>query len=198
MKVTNKLYNENGAVLVVDTNPDNKDSVQVVYAHVDTVNDNGLKLNSDSLEVTRSKYPVLVEHSDRRVEDVVGYIETTGKPNEKGEFVGDITFYHTPQGEHAKQLWADGVFTELSVSYFIKDYDIINDDDDFYIDVKQAILKEVSIVSVGADRNTFEVKKDDTDTEDDANKPADDNKEQAENSTDLERKKLELLKKLLD
>lgn len=197
MKVTNKLYNENGAVLVVDTNPDNKDSVQVVYAHVDTVNDNGLKLNSDSLEVTRSKYPVLVEHSDRRVEDVVGYIETTGKPNEKGEFVGDITFYNTPQGQHAKQLWADGVFTELSVSYYIKDYDVIDDDDSFYIDVKQAILKEVSIVSVGADRNTFEIKKDDADTTDDTNEP-EDNKEPAENATDLERKKLELLKKLLD
>ena len=140
--------------------------VTVVYAHVDVVNNNGLKLNSDSIEVTREKYPVLIEHSDARVEDVVAYITTDGKPNEQGEFVGVIHFYNTEQGKHAAQLWADGVFNELSVSYYIQDYEIIDDlDGGDYINVKSALLKEVSIVSVGADRDTHEIKTEDEPTD---------------------------------
>lgn len=131
-------------------------SYRVVYAHVDAVNDNKLQLTADSIQTTRDRYPVLVEHADNRVEDVVGYITTDGRPNEAGEFVGEITFYtNTPQAQHAEQLWRDGVITELSVSYYIKDYDVMEDGE--YVRVNSAILKEVSLVSVGADRHTGEV-----------------------------------------
>ena len=123
---------------------------------MDEVNDNKLQLTANSIQTTRDRYPVLVEHADNRVEDVVGYITTNGKPNEAGEFVGEITFYtNTPQAQHAEQLWRDGVINELSVSYYIKDYDVMDDGD--YVRVNSAILKEVSLVSVGADRNTGEV-----------------------------------------
>ena len=172
MKVHNKLVDVNNNAITTETLKKNAigetvKGVTVVYAHVDVVNDNGLKLNSDSIEVTREKYPVLVEHSDARVEDVVAYITTDGKPNEQGEFVGVIHFYNTEQGKHAAQLWADGVFDELSVSYYIQDYEIIDDlDGEEYINVKSARLKEVSIVSVGADRDTHEIKpEDEPDTE---------------------------------
>ena len=170
MKVHNKLVDVNNNAITTETLKKNATGetvkgVAVVYAHVDIVNNNGLKLNSDSIEVTREKYPVLVEHSDARVEDVVAYITTDGKPNERGEFVGLIHFYNTEQGKHAAQLWADGVYNELSVSYYIQDYEIIDDlDGGEYINVKSALLKEVSIVSVGADRDTHEIK---TDTETD-------------------------------
>ena len=108
----------------------------------------------------------MVEHSDARVEDVVAYITTDGKPNESGEFVGVIHFYNTEQGKHAAQLWADGVYNELSVSYYIQDYEVIDDlDGGEYINVKSALLKEVSIVSVGADRDTHEIKTDDEPTD---------------------------------
>lgn len=171
MKVHNKLVDVNNNAITTETLKKNATGetvkgVTVVYAHVDVVNDNGLKLNSDSIEVTREKYPVLVEHSDARVEDVVAYITTDGKPNEQGEFVGVIHFYNTEQGKHAAQLWADGVFNELSVSYYIQDYEIIDDlDGGDYINVKSALLKEVSIVSVGADRDTHEIKTEDEPTD---------------------------------
>ena len=171
MRVHNQLVDVNNNAITTETLKKNATGetvkgVTVVYAHVDVVNNNGLKLNSDSIEVTREKYPVLVEHSDSRVEDVVAYITTDGKPNENGEFVGVIHFYNTEQGKHAAQLWADGVYNELSVSYYIQDYEIIDDlDGGEYINVKSALLKEVSIVSVGADRDTHEIKTEDKPTD---------------------------------
>lgn len=162
MKIKNVLVDERNNVITVGDLVKNSagDSVgksyRVVYAHVDEVNDNKLQLTADSIQTTRDRYPVLVEHADNRVEDVVGYITTDGKPNEAGEFVGDITFYsNTPQAQHAEQLWRDGVITELSVSYYIKDYDVMDDGE--YVRVNSAILKEVSLVSVGADRHTGEI-----------------------------------------
>ena len=162
MKIKNVLIDERENVITVgdlvrNSAGDNAPkSYRVVYAHVDEVNDNKLQLTAESIQTTRDRYPVLVEHADNRVEDVVGYITTNGKPNEAGEFVGEITFYSTtPQAQHAEQLWRDGVINELSVSYYIKDYDVM--DDGNFIRVNSAILKEVSLVSVGADRNTGEV-----------------------------------------
>ena len=162
MKIKNVLIDDRENVITVgdlvrNSAGDNvPKSYRVVYAHVDEVNDNKLQLTADSIQTTRDRYPVLVEHADNRVEDVVGYITTNGKPNEAGEFVGDITFYtNTPQAQHAEQLWRDGVINELSVSYYIKDYDVMEDGE--YVRVNSAILKEVSLVSVGADRHTGEV-----------------------------------------
>ena len=162
MKIKNVLIDDRENVITVgdlvrNSAGDNAPkSYRVVYAHVDEVNDNKLQLTADSIQTTRDRYPVLVEHADNRVEDVVGYITTDGKPNEAGEFVGEITFYGTtPQAQHAEQLWRDGVINELSVSYYIKDYDVMDDGE--YVRVNSAILKEVSLVSVGADRHTGEV-----------------------------------------
>lgn len=162
MKIKNVLIDERENVITVgdlvrNSAGDNAPkSYRVVYAHVDEVNDNKLQLTANSIQTTRDRYPVLVEHADNRVEDVVGYITTNGKPNEAGEFTGEITFYtNTPQAQHAEQLWRDGVINELSVSYYIKDYDVMEDGE--YVRVNSAILKEVSLVSVGADRHTGEV-----------------------------------------
>ena len=162
MKIKNVLIDERENVITVsdlvrNSAGDNAPkSYRVVYAHVDEVNDNKLQLAANSIQTTRDRYPVLVEHADNRVEDVVGYITTNGKPNEAGEFVGEITFYDTtPQAQHAEQLWRDNVINELSVSYYIKDYDMMEDGE--YVRVTSAILKEVSLVSVGADRHTGEV-----------------------------------------
>ena len=165
MKIKNVLIDERENVITVgdlvrNSAGDNAHkSYRVVYAHADEVNDNKLQLTANSIQTTRDRYPVLVEHADNRVEDVVGYITTDGKPNEAGEFVGEITFYGTtPQAQHAEQLWRDGVINELSVSYYIKDYDVMEDGEDGeYVRVNSAILKEVSLVSVGADRHTGEV-----------------------------------------
>lgn len=153
--------------LIHNAKNDKKDGIDVVYAHIAVVNDNGFSLRENSITTTRDRYPLLFEHSDLRVEDVVGYIETDAKPNEKGEFIGTMYFYNTEQGQHAKQLWLDEVINELSVSYYLDEFDVVDDGTgNVFLDVKNCILKEVSIVSVGADRATGEAVSDVT-TEDD-------------------------------
>lgn len=159
-------------MLIHNAKNDKKDGIDVVYAHIAVVNDNGFSLRENSITTTRDRYPLLFEHSDLRVEDVVGYIETDAKPNEKGEFIGTMYFYNTEQGQHAKQLWLDEVINELSVSYYLDEFDVVDDGTgNVFLDVKNCILKEVSIVSVGADRATGEAVSDVT-TEDDKTKIA--------------------------
>lgn len=207
MRVYNKLVDHQNRPLTKNELVDRKKKrFKVVYAHVDIVNDNGLKLNTDSLQVTREKYPLLIEHADNRVEDVVGYIETDGKPNESGEFVGYITFYDTEQAQHAHQLWVDEVLNELSVSYYITEYEVIDNlDDTEYINVISAILKEVSIVSVGADRDTHEVDDEPTEEPEDElpEEPEDELPDEPEdelpdNSDELDDLKLNYLKSLVN
>lgn len=172
MNINNILLDSNNNkietnTLIHNAKNDKKDGIDVVYAHIAVVNDNGFSLRENSITTTRERYPLLFEHSDLRVEDVVGYIETDAKPNEKGEFVGTMYFYNTEQGQHAKQLWLDEVINELSVSYYLDEFDVVDDGTgNVFLDVKNCILKEVSIVSVGADRSTGEAVSDVT-TEDD-------------------------------
>nr|DAS88703.1 MAG TPA: prohead serine protease [Caudoviricetes sp.] len=172
MNINNILLDSNNNkietnTLIHNAKNDKKDGIDVVYAHIAVVNDNGFSLRENSITTTRERYPLLFEHSDLRVEDVVGYIETDAKSNEKGEFIGTMYFYNTEQGQHAKQLWLDEVINELSVSYYLDEFDVVDDGTgNVFLDVKNCILKEVSIVSVGADRATGEAVSDVT-TEDD-------------------------------
>lgn len=172
MNINNILLDSNNNkietnTLIHNAKNDKKDGIDVVYAHIAVVNDNGFSLRENSITTTRERYPLLFEHSDLRVEDVVGYIETDAKPNEKGEFIGTMYFYNTEQGQHAKQLWLDEVINELSVSYYLDEFDVVDDGTgNVFLDVKNCILKEVSIVSVGADRATGEAVSDVT-TDDD-------------------------------
>lgn len=183
MKIRSKVVNAAGEEIAPEAV---STKIAVVYAHTDEVNDNGLKLNADSLIVTREKYPLLYEHSDNNIDNVVGYVETDGKPNEDGEFVGYITFYDTPNGQHARQLWTDGVLEELSVSYFVEEAEKIDSlDNDYYLNILKATLKEISLVSVGADRNTGAVDElsEDSDDEDEPEEtPEEDKDEASENS----------------
>ena len=213
MKIRTKVVNAAGEEIAPDdVTTKAPEKIAVVYAHTDEVNDNGLKLNADSLIVTRDKYPLLYEHSDNSIDNVVGYVETDGKPNENGEFVGYITFYNTPNGQHARQLWADGVLDELSVAYFVEEAEKIDSlDNDYYLNILKATLKEISLVSVGADRKTGavdELPEDSDDSEDKEEQPEDDKDEASENSEDPEKDdeeddvlhnaKLNFFKKVLD
>lgn len=184
MKIRSKVVNAAGEEIAPEAV---STKIAVVYAHTDEVNDNGLKLNADSLVVTRDKYPLLYEHSDNNIDNVVGYVETDGRPNEKGEFVGYITFYNTPNGQHARQLWTDGVLEELSVSYFVEEAEKIDSlDNDYYLNILKATLKEISLVSVGADRNTGAVDELSEDSDDKEEQPEEDKEEVSENSEDSE------------
>lgn len=188
MKIRSKVVNAAGEEIAPEAV---STKIAVVYAHTDEVNDNGLKLNADSLIVTREKYPLLYEHSDNSIDNVVGYVETDGKPNDKGEFVGYITFYNTPNGQHARQLWEDGVLDELSVAYFVEEAEKIDSlDNDYYLNILKATLKEISLVSVGADRNTGAVDESSEDSddepEDEPGEDKEDKEEASENSEDSE------------
>lgn len=186
MKIRSKVVNAAGEEIAPEAV---STKIAVVYAHTDEVNDNGLKLNADSLIVTRDKYPLLYEHSDNNIDNVVGYVETDGKPNEKGEFVGYITFYNTPNGQHARQLWGDGVLDELSVAYFVEEAEKIDSlDNDYYLNILKATLKEISLVSVGADRSTGAVDElsEDSDDTDEPDETPEDTEEPSENSEDSE------------
>lgn len=189
MKIRTKVVNASGEEIAPeDVTTKAPEKIAVVYAHTDEVNDNGLKLNADSLIVTREKYPLLYEHSDNSIDNVVGYVETDGKPNDKGEFVGYVTFYDTSNGQHARQLWADGVLEELSVAYFVEEAEKIDSlDNDYYLNILKATLKEISLVSVGADRNTGTVDdlSEDSDNEPE-DEPGEDKEEPSENSEDSE------------
>lgn len=187
MKIRTKVVNASGEEIAPDeVTTKAPEKIAVVYAHTDEVNDNGLKLNADSLIVTREKYPLLYEHSDNSIDNVVGYVETDGKPNENGEFVGYITFYDTPNGQHARQLWADGVLDELSVAYFVEEAEKIDSlDNDYYLNILKATLKEISLVSVGADHNTGAVDELSEDS-DDIEEPEGDKEEPSENSEESE------------
>lgn len=190
MKIRTKVVNASGEEIAPDeVTTKAPEKIAVVYAHTDEVNDNGLKLNADSLIVTREKYPLLYEHSDNSIDNVVGYVETNGKPNGKGEFVGYVTFYDTSNGQHARQLWEDGVLDELSVAYFVEEAEKIDSlDNDYYLNILKATLKEISLVSVGADRNTGAVDElsEDSDDGDTTDEPGGDKEEPSENSEDSE------------
>lgn len=186
MKIRTKVVNASGEEIAPeDVTTKAPEKIAVVYAHTNEVNDNGLKLNADSLIVTRDKYPLLYEHSDNSIDNVVGYVETDGKPNEKGEFVGYITFYDTPNGQHARLLWDDGVLDELSVAYFVEEAEKIDSlDNDYYLNILKATLKEISLVSVGADRKTGAVDELSEDSDDTEDAPEEDKEEASENSED--------------
>lgn len=188
MKIRTKVVNAAGEEIAPeDVTAKVPEKIAVVYAHTDEVNDNGLKLNADSLIVTREKYPLLYEHSDNSIDNVVGYVETDGKPNENGEFVGYITFYGTPNGQHARQLWTDGVLDELSVAYFVEEAEKIDSlDNDYYLNILKATLKEISLVSVGADRKTGAVDELSEDSDDTEDAHEEDTEEPSENSEDSE------------
>lgn len=188
MKIRTKVVNASGEEIAPeDVTTKAPEKIAVVYAHTDEVNDNGLKLNADSLIVTRDKYPLLYEHSDNSIDNVVGYVETDGKPKENGEFVGYITFYNTPNGQHARQLWEDGVLDELSVAYFVEEAEKIDSlDNDYYLNILKATLKEISLVSVGADRNTGAVDELSEDSDDKEEQPEEDKEEPSENSEESE------------
>lgn len=205
MKIRTKVVNAAGEEIAPDeVTTKAPEKIAVVYAHVDEVNDNGLKLNADSLIVTREKYPLLYEHSDNSIDNVVGYVETDGKPNDKGEFVGYVTFYDTPNGQHARQLWTDGVLEELSVAYFVEEAEKIDSlDNDYYLNILKATLKEISLVSVGADKNTGALDKVSEDEPDDEPKDEpeddpDDTDDEPSEDDELHNAKLNFFKNVLD
>ena len=117
--------------------------IKAVVAHANVVNDNGLILDGDVIEFQRETYPFLFNHT---ANDLLGEVKTTFDAEQKA-YISEITIYATKQ-DIIKAI-KNGVYDSVSISYYITDYDFIEDDD--AIVVQRALMNEVSLVSVGAD-----------------------------------------------
>ena len=142
-----KLIN-NVATLKLATNEvtenENGDyQIKAVVAHTETVNDNGIILDGDVIEFQRETYPFLFNHKGT---DLLGEVKTTFDAEQKA-YISEITIYST-KADIIKAV-KNGVYDSVSISYYITDYDFSEDDD--AIVVKNALMNEVSLVSVGAD-----------------------------------------------
>ena len=117
--------------------------IKAVVAHANVVNDNGLILDGDVIEFQRETYPFLFNHT---ANDLLGEVKTTFDAEQKA-YISEITIYATKQ-DIIKAI-KNGVYDSVSISYYITDYDFIEDDD--AIVVQRALMNVVSLVSVGAD-----------------------------------------------
>lgn len=117
--------------------------IKAVVAHAGIINDNGIILDGDVIEFKRETYPFLFNHT---ANDLLGEVSTTFDAEQKA-YISEITVYAT-KADIIKAI-KNGVYDSVSISYYITDYDFSEDDD--AIVVQNALMNEVSLVSVGAD-----------------------------------------------
>ena len=142
-----KLIN-NVATLKLATNEvtenENGDyQIKAVVAHAGIINDDGIILDGDVIEFQRETYPFLFNHESS---NLLGEVKTTFDAEQKA-YISEITIYSTK--EDIIKAIKNGVYDSVSISYYITDYDFSEDED--AIVVHNALMNEVSLVSVGAD-----------------------------------------------
>lgn len=135
---------KNAVDIDVSTDNDGSKSFTAVASKVGTVNRNGLELTATSLELDRNRYPFLYNHGEGSSE-VIGDVGIAYS-EEDNAYMCDFIIYDTHP--NIRQAIEHGAFNSVSVSYFMTDYDIRDDDT---VLVKSAIMNEVSLVSVPAD-----------------------------------------------
>lgn len=138
-----KLIN-NAVDIEVTENEEGVKSFQAVASKVGTRNRNGLRLKSDSLQIERNRYPFLYNHGEGASE-VIGDVGLAYS-EEDNAYMCDFVIYDTHP--NIKQAVENGAFNSVSVSYYMTDYEL--EDDDTVL-VLNAIMNEVSLVSVPAD-----------------------------------------------
>ena len=117
--------------------------IKAVVAHAGIINDNGIILDGDVIEFQRETYPFLFNHQGT---DLLGEVKTAYDKEQKA-YISEITIYSTK--EDIIKAIKNGVYDSVSISYYITDYDFSEDED--AIVVHNALMNEVSLVSVGAD-----------------------------------------------
>ncbi|CAM3229953.1 hypothetical protein GHI93_12060 [Lactococcus hircilactis] len=128
---------------VAEENNDSSDlTIQAIVAHSNVKNSNGFTLVDDALVFNREFYPFLFNHTDT---DLLGKTKTHFD-NKLNAYVSDISVY----GDRQEIIRAinEGVYDSVSISYYLDEYSFDEDDD---IIVTKATMKEISLVSVGAD-----------------------------------------------
>lgn len=138
-----KLIN-NAVDIEVTENEEGVKSFQAVASKVGTVNRNGLQLTNNSLQIERNRYPFLYNHGEGASE-VIGDVGIS-YDEEANAYMCDFVIYDTHP--NIKQAVENGAFNSVSVSYYMTDYELQEDDS---VLVLNAIMNEVSLVSVPAD-----------------------------------------------
>lgn len=115
-----------------------------IVAHADIVNDNGFILDGNVIEFEREIYPFLFNHSDT---ELLGEVRTEFDESQRA-YISEITIYES-NSDLIKAI-KNGVYNSVSIAYYFDEF-TVNDNDELVI--KHAIMCEVSLVSVGADRD---------------------------------------------
>ena len=135
---------KNAVEIDVETTEEGEKVFTAVASKVGTVNRNGLELEPTSLEIERNRYPFLYNHGGGASE-VIGDVGI-GYDESNNAYMCDFVIYDSHP--NIKKAVENGAFNSVSVSYYMTDYDIRDDDS---VLVKSAIMNEVSLVSVPAD-----------------------------------------------
>lgn len=135
---------KNAVEIDVSTDEEGTKAFTAVASKVGTVNRNGLQLTPTSLEIERNRYPFLYNHGEGSSE-VIGDVGIAYS-EENNAYMCDFVIYDTHP--NIKQAVENGAFNSVSVSYYMTDYEIQEDES---VLVKNAIMNEVSLVSVPAD-----------------------------------------------
>lgn len=117
-----------------------------VIAHINEVNDNGYILDGDVVQFSRERYPLLYNHNSSDPKAQIGYVEPRFIV-ESGEYVANLVF--NENGKAIQQAVIDGVYDSVSISYYVESAEW---DDEYNLVIKEALMNEVSVVSVGADK----------------------------------------------
>lgn len=120
--------------------------ITAIASNVNTVNDNKFYLAGDVIEIQRELYPFLYEHgkqSSELIGDTHVYYDA-----EANVYKADLFPYDTAL--NIKNALERGAFSDVSIAYLVDDYEIVENG---IIYVKHAILREVSLVMTGADKD---------------------------------------------
>lgn len=141
-----KLIKNSASIEVHNEVEDTPKTFTAIASEVGVVNRNGMILQPDSLEFDRERYPLLYNHGDSAGE-VVGDV-ATAYDESKNAYVSEFNIYDT--APNIKKAVENGALNAVSVAYYVTDYEFSEDGSTI---VKNAVFKEVSLVSVPADPN---------------------------------------------
>lgn len=120
--------------------------ITAIASNVNTVNDNKFYLAGDVIEIQRELYPFLYEHG-KQSSELIGDTHVYYDP-EENVYKADLFPYDTAL--NIKNALERGAFSDVSIAYLVDDYEIVENG---VIYVKHAILREVSLVMTGADKD---------------------------------------------
>ena len=120
--------------------------ITAIASNVNTVNDNKFYLAGDVIEIQRDLYPFLYEHG-KQSSELIGDTHVYYDP-EANVYKADLFPYDTAL--NIKNALERGAFSDVSIAYLVDDYEIVENG---IIYVKHAILREVSLVMTGADKD---------------------------------------------